>query len=79
MSHLPWQRFMFWNGIAAFIWAAAFTGFGYLFGDVIEHLPHNHKTEVVQDSVRQIMLAGLGLFLLIVALRLLIGHLHKRK
>src|SRR6201999_1625569 len=48
MSHLPWRKFMIWNGIAAFVWAAVFAGSGYLFGDVLEHL--HHKSEVVEDS-----------------------------
>jgi len=77
MSRLPWQTFMLWNAVAAFIWAATFVGFGYLFGDVIAHL--HHKSEVVQDSVRQLMLAVLGLFLLIVCFRLFIVWLQKRK
>jgi len=68
MSHLPWRTFMIWNAVAGFIWAAAFAGFGYLFGDVIDHM--HHKTQVVEESVRQIMLTALGLFLLIVAFRI---------
>jgi membrane protein DedA with SNARE-associated domain len=79
MSHLPWQKFMIWNAVAAFVWAATFTGFGFLFGDVIEHLPHKHKSEVVQESVRQVMLAVLGLFLLIVAFRLIVIKCQKRR
>jgi membrane protein DedA with SNARE-associated domain len=77
MSHLSWRRFLVWNGIASFIWAAAFTGFGYLFGDVIAHM--HHKSQVVEESVRQVMLAMLGLFLLIVGFRLLISYLQNRK
>jgi membrane protein DedA with SNARE-associated domain len=77
MSHLRWQTFVLWNAIAAFVWAAAFAGFGYLFGDVIDHM--HHKTQVVEESVRQILLAGLALFLLIVAFRLSIYICQRRK
>lgn len=70
MSRLPWQKFIFWNAIASFVWAATFTGAGYLFSDVVSHM--HHKTEVVQDSVRQVMLTMLGLFILIVVFRLLV-------
>ena len=77
MSHLPWQKFACWNAIAAFIWAVAFAGFGYLFGDVIAHM--HHKNQVVEESVRQIMLTGLGLFMLIILFRLLIIWFQKRR
>lgn len=68
MSHLSWKKFAAWNAVAAFIWAAAFAGFGYLFGDVIAHMHHKHQ--VVEESVRQVLLTGLGLFLIIVTFRL---------
>jgi membrane protein DedA with SNARE-associated domain len=77
MSKLSWKKFMLWNAIAAFIWAAAFTGFGYLFGDVIAHL--HHKNQVVEDSVRQVMLSALALFAFVVAVRLAIWWQQKRK
>ncbi len=77
MSRLPWQKFMAWNALAAFVWAAAFTGAGYLFGDVIGHM--RHKTEVVEESVRQITMTTLGLFLLIVVFRLLVVWYQNRK
>jgi len=77
MSHVSWRKFLIWNGIASFVWAAAFTGFGYLFGDLFAHM--QHKNQVVEESVRQVMLAALGLFLLIVAFRLFVGYLQKRK
>lgn len=77
MSQLPWRKFLIWNAVAAFIWAAAFSGFGYLFGDVIAMM--QHKTEVVEQSVREVMLAMLGLFVLIVIIRILIGKCHKEK
>jgi membrane protein DedA with SNARE-associated domain len=68
MSHLSWRKFMLWNGVAAFIWAAIFAGFGYLYGDVLSRI--RHKTQVVEDSVRGMMLAILGLFTVIVLFRL---------
>lgn len=76
MSKLSWQKFMLWNAIAAFIWAAAFVGFGYLFGDVIGHM--HHKTQVVEGNVRQVMLSALGLFAFIVAFRLIIWWRQKK-
>jgi len=77
MSHLPWKKFMIWNAAAAFIWAASFIGFGYLFGDVISHW--HSSGQKVEDNVRQGMLAALALFLLIVSFRLFIMWLQKRK
>ncbi|MDR3424889.1 MAG: DedA family protein [Alphaproteobacteria bacterium] len=77
MSHLSARKFMYWNALAAFIWAAAFTGFGFLFGDVIAHM--HHKNTVVEGSVRQITLSMLGLFLLIVCFRLLVVWYQNRK
>ena len=77
MSSLPWQKFALWNALAAFVWATAFAGFGYLFGNALSHIPH--KTQVVEESVRQVTLSVLGLFLLIICFRLLILWLQKRK
>lgn len=68
LSHLSWKKFALWNGIAAFIWALAFSGFGYLFGDVLEHM--HHKEEVVNYNVRQLMLSALALFALIIVIKL---------
>ena len=77
MSRLPWQKFVFWNALAAFVWAAAFTGFGYLFGDIVGHM--HHKTQVVQDSVRQLTLSGMGLFLLIICFRVFVSWWQKHR
>ena len=52
-----------WNCIAAFIWAAAYAGFGYLFGDVIGHM--HRKEQVVDYSVREVTLSVLALFALV--------------
>jgi membrane protein DedA with SNARE-associated domain len=75
LSHLPWKKFTVLNAVAAFIWAAAFVGFGYLFGDVIAHM--HHKQEVVETSVREIMLSGLGLFAIIIIGKLIEIRWHK--
>jgi membrane protein DedA with SNARE-associated domain len=77
MSHVKWRKFMAWNAIAALVWAVAFSGFGYLYGDVISHM--HHKTAAVEDSVRQLLLGGLGLFVLIIAFRLGIWSFQKRR
>lgn len=78
LSRLTWRRFATLNIIAAFIWASAFCGAGYLFGDVIEHLGRR-KTEVVGYSVRELMLSVLGLFVLLVLMRLAFKYWQKRK
>lgn len=70
LSHLSWKQFMLWNDIASFIWAAAFIGFGYLFGKLLDHMPH--MQEAVEDKISQITLAVLGLFALIVTVKLII-------
>ena len=35
LSRLPWQKFAFWNVIAALVWAIFFSYFGYFFGDFV--------------------------------------------
>ncbi len=77
LSHIPWKKFAIWNAIAAFVWAAAFSGFGYLFGDVIAHM--HHKQEVVEESVRQVMLSVLGLFALLIVAKLAMIRWHRWK
>ncbi|MDR3449111.1 MAG: DedA family protein [Alphaproteobacteria bacterium] len=77
MSHVPWRTFMLWNAIAAWIWAVSFAGFGYMYGDVIARM--HHKTEVVNENVRGLMLGMLGLFLFIVVFRLGILWWQKSK
>ena len=78
LSKLPWKRFAALNALASFIWAMAFCGAGYLFGNVIEHFGR-HKEEVVDYSVREVMLTVLGLFALVVILRLIIHRWQRRK
>lgn len=65
MSDLSWRIFVFWNAVAAFIWANAFSGFGYFFGNLIEHLP---KTTLI-SNMQQIMFSMLALFLLFLVIR----------
>lgn len=77
MSRLSWHKFLFWNALASFIWATAFTGFGYFFGEVIEHM--HAKTGVVEESVREITLTMLALFLMVVCFRLVVVWYQKRK
>jgi membrane protein DedA with SNARE-associated domain len=77
MSHLSCRKFMIWNAIAAFVWATVFAGFGYVFGDVIAHM--HHKTQQVEESVHQVMLAGLGLFIFIITARLAISAYQRRR
>ena len=68
LSHVPWKKFAIWNAIAAFVWALAFAGFGYLYGGVIAHL--HHRQEAVTGGVRQLMLSMLGLFAFIIIAKL---------
>lgn len=74
MSQLRWQTFAIWNAIAALIWAMAFSGFGYFFGDMVARLP---ETEIA-SGVQETMLAIVGLFALLLILRLIIVRLQKR-
>ncbi len=69
LSHVTWKKFVLWNGIAAFVWASAFVGFGYLYGDVLDHM--HHKTETVESGVREIMLSVLALFAAIIIAKLI--------
>ena len=68
LSHLPWRKFAIWNAVAAFIWAVAFIGFGYGFSDIVGHV--HHKTEAVEDSAQSVMLSVLGLFVLVICIKL---------
>ena len=71
MSHMPWKKFAVLNAIAAFIWAAAFAGFGYGFGHLIRG-SRLHREEMVASSVHDISLAVLGLFALMIIVRLVV-------
>ena len=71
LSHLPWKKFAIWNAIAAFVWAAVFVGFGYLYGDIVGHI-HRKQQEVVEDSVHQVTLSVLGLFAFLIICKLIV-------
>lgn len=73
ISNLSWRFFLFWNAIAALIWAMAFSGFGYFFGDLIEHLS---KATII-FNIRKIMFLALAFCLFIFILRLIVIRLKK--
>jgi membrane protein DedA with SNARE-associated domain len=68
MSGLSPLRFMFLNFFAAFTWALAFAGFGYVFGEALE--------AVLGDIVRTFTYVMLGVF---VAVACIITFLHKHQ
>lgn len=70
LSHIPWKKFTIWNSIAAFIWATAFVGFGYMFGDIFAHMHHAQQVATVESSVREIMLTVLALFAILIIAKL---------
>ncbi|HEU0118270.1 MAG TPA: DedA family protein [Alphaproteobacteria bacterium] len=75
LSHVEWKKFAIWNAVAAFLWAAVFVGAGYLYGDVLAHM--HHKEAVVEDSVRQITLSVLGLFVFLIVAKLGLMRWHR--
>ncbi len=81
MSKLPWRRFVWLNAIAAALWAAAFCGAGYLFGDVIEHL--SRRKEEIEDKVnwgvREFMLVVLALAIFAIIMRLLFLRWQRKR
>lgn len=78
MSKLPWRKFVWLNLLASFLWSLAFCGAGYLFGDVIARFGR-HKDEVVDYSVREIMLSALVLFALVIIIRLLFLQWQRKR
>lgn len=40
-SRMPWSRFLFWNFIAAGLWAWSFAGAGYMFGEAAAAMGEN--------------------------------------
>jgi membrane protein DedA with SNARE-associated domain len=66
ISNLEWRKFMFWNFIAAFIWANSFAWAGYIFGEVLD--------KVLGDTIEGIMI---GLVVL-VAIILIAKYVHKK-
>ncbi|MDD3181475.1 MAG: DedA family protein [Alphaproteobacteria bacterium] len=68
MSQITWRHFTLWNTAASFLWSFVFCGVGFLFGDLMERFGFRDE-ESMNFEVRNFMLAALGLFLLIVVLR----------
>lgn len=52
-SRMPWSRFLFWNFIAAGLWAWTFAGAGYMFGQA--------AASVGENGPKILLLAGLGI------------------
>ena len=50
-SRMPWSRFLFWNFIAAGIWAWSFAGAGYLFGEAAAAVGENGPKILVLIAV----------------------------
>lgn len=73
LSSLSWRRFAVLNCLAALIWAMAFCGAGYFFGNVIEHFGRR-KTEYVGYSVHELMVAGLALFAFVIVFRVAVRY-----
>jgi len=64
MSHLSWHKFTFLNTIASFLWAFIFCGVGFLMGDAVD------KFGVGEGAIRNVMIAVLLLFVLIILMRI---------
>jgi membrane protein DedA with SNARE-associated domain len=75
MSHLTWQKFAFWNAIAAFAWAVAFSNVGYAFGGLVANVPEGE--DVIASRIHQGMIIVLGLFVLVMGFRVISTRLHK--
>jgi membrane protein DedA with SNARE-associated domain len=68
ISGIDWRRFLVLNLLAAFIWAGAFVGAGFVFGHEVEHM--------LGHVVRQASMALLAVFVLL----LIGGHvLHRMR
>jgi membrane protein DedA with SNARE-associated domain len=65
VSRLPALRFSLLNAVAAALWAAVFTGLGYVFGKTVEHLfghlPSRPHLIMIGAVVIVILLLGYGL------------------
>jgi membrane protein DedA with SNARE-associated domain len=77
MSHLRWQKFAFWNAVAAFVWAVAFSNIGYAFGDLIARVPQAEGEDMIESSIHQAMLIVVGLFVLVMGFRVISARIHK--
>lgn len=60
-SRLPWSKFMFWNFIAAGIWAWTFAGAGYLFGEAAAALG--------EEGPKILLITGAVIGLVVVAVK----------
>jgi membrane protein DedA with SNARE-associated domain len=78
MSSLCWRRFALINAVAAFLWAMAFCGGGYLFGDVIERAAGTGEDEVGMQ-LHTFTLAILMAFVAIVGVRLWVAKRRRAK
>lgn len=70
ISSLNWRKFVFWNFIAAFIWANSFAWAGYIFGEVLD--------KVLGHTVEGIMIGLAGLLVIIFGVKYIL-KLRKRK
>lgn len=68
MSGLAPARFASLNLGAAFVWALAFSGFGFLFGQVFKHM--------LSDVAQIFSFVTLGIFVVAIAIA---GYLHRRR
>jgi membrane protein DedA with SNARE-associated domain len=59
MSPLRWSRFLMLNFIAAGLWALAFAGAGYMFGEAL--------SAMMGDAAEIMGLVALGIFIVVVA------------
>ncbi len=68
MSQISWKRFAILNTIASFLWSFVFCGGGYLFGEVLKYMGIADE-ENIDFDVRNLMIAVLVLFVVIVGVR----------
>jgi len=79
MSHLPWRQFALVNCAAAFIWAAAFCGGGYLFGDVVARMAGGTGEEEVGQQLHTLTFSIMLAFVLIVGSHVLVSRRRKKR
>lgn len=63
MTGLDWQKFAFWNFIAAGLWAFAFSMIGYLFGEALDHMMGEAVEYFMMTLVGIILVFFVGKFL----------------
>jgi membrane protein DedA with SNARE-associated domain len=69
-GHVPWRKFLFWNLIAAFMWAVVFSMIGFLFGEALDN---------VLGEIHWVLLGILGLVVGIFAIKLGLENWHKHR